>query len=151
MEDDFWNQRKEENKDHCVIEYKNGIQYVYACKCNQCLTPMTTLKPGKLSSADDCGDLSCTATDDCSDLSCTATDDCGDLSCTATDDCEYCYFNICDVHIDERLVLYKNKEIPNSDNYDKSMHWKTKSNKRRARKQEQALSRKLSTQTGIHS
>jgi hypothetical protein len=95
MEDDFWNQRKEENKDHCVVEYKNGIQYVYACKCNQCLPPMTTLKPevpikpGKLS----------------------------------TDDCEYCYFNDCNVHINERLVLYKNKDIP-------------KSNKRRARKQE---------------
>jgi hypothetical protein len=58
MEDDFWNRRMEENKDHgplgpmpginthhCVIEYKNGIQYVYACKCNQCLPPMITLKP----------------------------------------------------------------------------------------------------------
>lgn len=94
MEDDFWNRRTEDNKDHCVIEYKNDIQYVYACKCNRCLPPMTTLKPeptnipfiqrawtskpGKLSSADDC---------------------------------EYCYFNDCDVHINERLVLCKNKEI----------------------------------------
>ena len=135
MEDDFWNQRKEKNKDHCVIEYKNGIQYVYACKCNQCLTPMTTLKPevpskpGKLSSADDCGDL----------------------SCRATDDCEYCYFNDCDVHINERLVLYKNKDIPKSDNHDKTVHWKSKSNKRRVRKQEQALTRKLSTHSGIQS
>lgn len=45
MENDFWNRRKEEKQDHCVIEYKKNIRYVYACKCDQCLTPITTLKP----------------------------------------------------------------------------------------------------------
>ena len=36
MENDFWNHR---SNIHSKVEYKDGIQYVYACNCSECLIP----------------------------------------------------------------------------------------------------------------
>lgn len=137
MEAAFWQARNEVDENskiydisetHDVIEHINGVQYVYACNCNKCVTPYPFIekkqliqqsrylapKPGWLSSAEDC---------------------------------DYCYFDVCDLHTDHQLVLSKNHLL--SQNYEKKKYWNSKSRRRAARKKEQKLIRKLVAQSDI--
>lgn len=145
MENEFWTQRIQndekqisiiqthfpmETAHHSVTEYINGIQYVYACKCPQCLT-LLPLKP-KWSYTKSYGKERRfnNRFDECFNSP-------GKFSSPIN--CDYCRFSMCDVHIDNEEIVQNYQELIKTDSRNKFVYWKSKSRKRKERKQEQKL------------
>ena len=118
MESAFW-ERRNEPSEHGVIEYINGVQYVYAYPCDKCVVPDPF--PGQKIVIN---------------------------SKRSNKFCEECYYGTCEKHyIQEDMVLKKNHN--SDQNFKKKKYWNSKSRRKAERKKEQKLIRKLVAQSDI--